>query len=109
MVVETVDLRVASIDIWDGRPLDQCSKSTQAAASTISAADAVMIFAPTYRASYPGVLKNLLDQLPVAALRSKPVGIVALGASEHHFLGVDWQLRTCSAGSGRSSRPSRSS
>src|SRR5262249_8316251 len=42
---------------------------------------------------YPGVLKNLLDITPVEALQNKPVGIVAMGGSPHHFLGVDWQLR----------------
>ena len=49
--------------------------------------------APVYRASYPGVLKNLLDQTPPEGLQNKPVGIVAMGGSPHHFLGVDWQLR----------------
>jgi NAD(P)H-dependent FMN reductase len=39
------------------------------------------------------VLKNLLDIAPVEALQAKPVGIVAMGGSPHHFLGVDWQLR----------------
>jgi FMN reductase len=53
----------------------------------------VLIAAPVYRASYPGVLKNLLDTTPVEALQSKPVGLVAMGGSAHHFLGVDWQLR----------------
>jgi FMN reductase len=40
-----------------------------------------------------GVLKNLLDQLPVAALREKPVGLVSMGASDHHFLGAERHLR----------------
>ena len=59
----------------------------------IAAAEAVLIGAPVYRASYPGVLKNLLDTTPVEALQAKPVGIVAMGGSPHHYLGVDWQLR----------------
>ena len=46
-----------------------------------------------YRASFTGALKNLLDLTPVEALRGKPVGIVAMGASPHHYLGVDWHLR----------------
>ncbi len=53
----------------------------------------MLIAAPVYRASYPGVLKNLLDIAPVAALQSKPVGIVAMGGSPHHYLAVDVQLR----------------
>lgn len=91
--LETIDLAATTIDVCDGRPLDQCSDATRSAVAKVAGADAVAIFAPTYRASYPGVLKNLLDQLPLTALRSKPVGIVAMGASDHHYLGVDSQLR----------------
>jgi len=29
----------------------------------------------------------------IGALAGKPVGIVAMGATQHHFLGVDWHLR----------------
>jgi FMN reductase len=90
---EIVDLSATAIDVCDGRPLEQCSPATQAAVATIGAADAVVLCSPTYRASYPGVLKNLLDQLPLEALRGKPVGIVAMGTSDHHYLGVDRQLR----------------
>jgi FMN reductase len=39
------------------------------------------------------VLKNLLDIAPVEALQGKPVGIVAMGGSPHHYLAVDTQLR----------------
>ena len=53
----------------------------------------VVLASPVYRASFPGVLKNLLDQLPVEALRNKPVGIVAMGGSPHHYLAVDGHLR----------------
>jgi hypothetical protein len=56
-------------------------------------AGAVLIGAPVYRASYPGILKNLLDITPVEALQNKPVGIVAMGGSPHHYLAVDTQLR----------------
>ena len=36
---------------------------------------------------------KVLDLTPIEALRAKPVGIVAMGATPHHYLGVDWQLR----------------
>ena len=39
------------------------------------------------------MLKNLLDITPVEALQNKPVGIVAMGGSPHHYLAVDTQLR----------------
>jgi FMN reductase len=77
----------------DGRALDGYGAETRRAVDRIAAADAVLIAAPVYRASFPGVLKNLLDIVPVGALQGKPVGIVAMGGSAHHYLAVDSQLR----------------
>jgi FMN reductase len=91
--VEILNLAETQIDICDGRALDTYGTTTRDAVAKIAGACAVLIAAPVYRASFPGVLKNLLDIAPVEALQAKPVGIVAMGGSPHHFLGVDWQLR----------------
>jgi FMN reductase len=90
---DILNLAGTPLDICDGRPLESYGAPTQDAIARMTAARAVLIAAPVYRASYPGVLKNLLDLAPVEALQAKPVGIVAMGGSPHHFLGVDWQLR----------------
>jgi FMN reductase len=91
--VDILNLADAPIEICDGRPLEAYGTATRDAVARIAGAGAVLIGAPVYRASYPGVLKNLLDITPVEALQNKPVGIAAMGGSPHHFLGVDWQLR----------------
>jgi FMN reductase len=91
--VDILNLAEVVVEICDGRPLDAYGEATRQAVARIAAAQAVLIAAPVYRASFPGVLKNLLDIAPVEALQQKPVGIVAMGGSPHHFLGVDWQLR----------------
>src|SRR5580658_4163467 len=91
--VDILNLAETPVEICDGRPLDKYDANTRSAVERIIGAAAVLIAAPVYRASYPGVLKNLLDIAPVEALQAKPVGIVAMGGSPHHFLGVDWQLR----------------
>jgi len=91
--IDTVDLSSTRLEICDGRGVEQYDATTQAAITTISQAAGVVIASPVYRASYPGVLKNLLDLLPVEALRDRPVGIVAMGASDHHYLAVDGHLR----------------
>ncbi len=62
-------------------------------ASRVAGADCVLLASPVYRGTFTGALKNLLDLAPIEALRAKPVGIVAMGATPHHYLGVDWQLR----------------
>jgi FMN reductase len=90
---ETINLADAGVEICDGRADDAYNDATRTAVAKLKAAKSVLLAAPVYRASYPGVLKNLLDIAPVATLQSKPVGIVAMGGSPHHYLAVDTQLR----------------
>ncbi|HUZ71887.1 MAG TPA: NADPH-dependent FMN reductase [Stellaceae bacterium] len=93
VATETVNLAATPVAICDGRKLEDYDAATRQVVATIGAAAGVIFAAPVYRASFPGVLKNLLDLLPVEALRDKPVGIVAMGGSPHHYLGVDGHLR----------------
>jgi len=93
VAVDILNLADTPIDICDGRPLDAYGAATQQAVARIAGATSVLIAAPVYRASIPGVLKNLLDITPVEALQNKPVGIVAMGGSPHHYLAIDSQLR----------------
>ena len=81
------------ISFADGRPLEAFADDSAAVVRQLAGADAVLLASPVYRGTYTGALKNLLDLAPVDALRGKPVGIVAMGATLHHYLGVDWQLR----------------
>jgi FMN reductase len=84
------DYRVA---FADGRPPAQYNDDTASLVARIQASDEVIMASPVYRGTITGALKNLLDHLPVEALAGKPVGIVAMGATTHHYLGVDWHLR----------------
>jgi FMN reductase len=93
VAVDILTLAEAPVEICDGRALEAYGEATRRAVARIAAAHAVLIGAPVYRASFPGVLKNLLDIVPVEALQNKPVGIVAMGGSPHHYLAVDSQLR----------------
>jgi FMN reductase len=81
------------ISFADGRPLDRFADDTARAVSSLDDADAVLLASPVYRGSFTGALKNFLDLTPLETLRGKPVGIVAMGATPHHYLGVDWHLR----------------
>ncbi len=93
ILVEVLNLADAQIETCDGRPLAAYGDATRRAVAQIASAAAVLIGAPVYRASFPGVLKNLLDVVPAEALQGKPVGIIAMGGSAHHYLAVDTQLR----------------
>jgi FMN reductase len=90
---QLINLADRKISFADGRAPDQYGDDTAATVKSVIDADAVIIASPVYRASITGALKNLLDQLPVEALMGKPVGIVAMGATMHHYLGADWHLR----------------
>lgn len=90
---ELIDLGVARIAPADGRPPEQLGDDTAATLAAIAAADAVLLATPVYRGSMTGTLKNLIDHIPTEALRGKPVAILAMGASDHHYVGAERHLR----------------
>ena len=63
----------------------------------------IILASPVYRGSFTAALKNLLDHLPIEPLAAKPVGIVAMGATSHHYLGMDGTCVTSSRDWGRCS------
>jgi len=100
--VETDLLHLADYDLVtaDGRQLDQYEGDTAEALERIVEADAYIVGTPVYRGSYSGVLKNLLDMVPrgmwqadVAPFEDAAVGLVATGATDHHYLAIDQELR----------------
>lgn len=90
---ELIDLADVRIAIADGRPPEDLDDDTASVVAAIDGADAVVLATPIYRGSLTGALKNLLDHVPVPALRDTPVAIVSMGGSDHHFLGADRHLR----------------
>jgi FMN reductase len=86
---ELLDLAEVRIVPADGRPPDALGDDTERVVAAIDVAGAVVLATPVYRGSLSGTLKNLLDHVPVAALQGKPVGIAAMGAIDHHFLGAE--------------------
>ncbi len=88
-----LDLGTLTLGFADGTPTEDLSDDTPALVEQVRAADAVILASPVYRASLTGALKNALDLLPVDALQGKPVGVLAMGGSHHHYLGVATHLR----------------
>ncbi len=93
LAVRTLDLGTLRIAPADGRQLGELGDDTAATVEAIASADAVVLATPVYRGSLTGVLKNLLDHVPVEALRGTPTGIAAMGGSLHHHLGAERHLR----------------
>jgi FMN reductase len=91
--ITRIDLGEVEIGFADGTPLDRIEDDPAGVVGAIASADAVLLATPVYRGSFTGSLKNLIDLTPVEALQGKPVLIVAMGASDHHSLGVERHLR----------------
>ena len=81
------------ISFADGRPLSEYDDDTQAVVEQVIAADMYLIATPVFRASFTGALKNLLDHIPVEGLQGKACGLIGMGATDHHYLSIDAQLR----------------
>jgi FMN reductase len=87
---DLLDLAEVLLPFADGRASGGDLASVLA---RFEAAEAVLFATPVYRGSLTGSLKNLLDLLPVEALERKPVAVLAMGATPHHFLGAERHLR----------------
>ena len=81
------------ISFADGRPLSDYPDGTEAVVQRVVAADMYLIATPIFRASFTASLKNLLDLVPVEGLMGKVCGLIAMGATDHHYLAIDGQLR----------------
>lgn len=90
---DLLDLGTLRLGFADGTPPAEAGDDSAGAIAAIEAARALIVATPVYRGSLTGSLKNLLDLTPVPALQGKVVGLVAMGASDHHFLGAERHLR----------------
>jgi FMN reductase len=100
-----LDLGALTVGYADGRPIDQLTDDSAALVKGMCDAGAVILATPVYRGTLTGALKNALDLLPIEALQGKPVGIVAMGATLHHYLGAESHLRDILAWFGAISLP----
>lgn len=91
--VELLDLAVLRVGLAGAPPPHEVDDDTPAVLEALADADAVVLATPVYRGSLTGALKNVLDLTPVEVLAGKPVALVAMGATPHHYLGADRHLR----------------
>lgn len=71
----------------------QLDDQAQGIIEAITSADLLVIGTPTFKGSYPGMFKHLIDLIDPLALRGKPVILAATGGGERHALTVEHQLR----------------
>lgn len=73
---------------------DDLNPVAQQALQRIEQADFLIVGAPVFRGSIPGLFKHLFDLIDMDALTGKPVLLAATGGSARHGLVIDHQLRT---------------
>lgn len=69
------------------------SEPVRTALDRLAAADVLVVATPTYKASFTGLLKAVLDQAPAGWLRGTPVLPLQVAASDRHALAVELHLR----------------
>ncbi|EWM12681.1 NADPH-dependent FMN reductase [Kutzneria sp. 744] len=67
--------------------------AVKAALEALAATNVLVVASPTYKASYTGLLKAVLDQLPGGALKGVVAVPLQVAASDKHALSVDLHLR----------------
>lgn len=92
-IADTLHLGDHRISFADGRPLSGYGDDTQAVVERVIAADMYLIATPVFRDPFTGALKNLLDHVPVEGMQGKACGLIGMGATDHHYLSIDAQLR----------------
>jgi len=96
-----VSLQTQFIDLVDLIPSlgtalskDDLNPIALQALQRIEQADFLIVGAPVFRGSVPGLFKHLFDLIDMDALTGKPVLLAATGGSARHGLVIDHQLRT---------------
>jgi MsuE subfamily FMN reductase len=89
---EVINIRDLDMQFCDGRE-EAYEGDTGRLVDKIVRADGLIIGTPMYRGSYTGLLKNVLDVIPNDAIIGKPVGWIATGGTDHHFLAIEHELK----------------
>lgn len=93
ITTELLHLGDHQISFADGRPPEAYGDDTEKVFEQVTSADMYIIATPIFRASFTGALKNLLDHIPVEGMMGKACGLIGMGATDHHYLTIDTQLR----------------
>lgn len=72
---------------------DDLDKRAKEIIADIVSANVLVVGAPTFKGSYPGLFKHLIDLIDPHDLRAKPIVITATGGGDRHALMVEHQLR----------------
>lgn len=90
---EVLNISQFNIQFCDARDPGTYDSDAKLIIDKIIDADAYIVGTPMYRGTYTGILKNVFDLIPNDAMHGKPVGLVATGGSDHHYLALEHELK----------------
>jgi MsuE subfamily FMN reductase len=91
--IEVLNISYFDVQFCDARDPANYEGDARILIDKISDADAYVIGTPMYRGTYTGILKNLFDLIPNESMIGKPVGLIATGGSDHHYLALEHELK----------------
>ncbi len=91
--IEVINISQLNVQFCDARDPADYEGDARFIIDKIIASDAYIIGTPMYRGTYTGILKNLFDLIPNDAMVGKPVGLIATGGSDHHYLALEHELK----------------
>lgn len=91
--IRLFDLQDAGPSLGTAQRPDDLDATARRLIAEIVSADLLVIGSPTYKGSYPGLFKHLVDLIDPQALRGVPVVLTATGGGDRHALMVEHQLR----------------
>lgn len=90
---EVINVSDLNVQFCDARNPSDYEGDSKLIIDKIIEADALVFGSPMYRGTYTGILKNVFDLIPNEAMIGKPVGLVATGGSDHHYLALEHELK----------------
>ncbi len=91
--IEVISLRELAHEITDATLTGFAPPRLQTVIDKVTAADALVVVTPIFKASYPGLFKSFFDVLDADVLTGKPVALAATGGTARHSLAVDFAMR----------------
>jgi FMN reductase len=89
---EVIDLSEKQLKFGSRKP--KFRDDTAEVLARLRDADALVFATPAYQGGLGDPLTTLLYNLPLEAVASKPVGIMAVGGTPDDFYAADWHLRS---------------
>lgn len=87
------DLTDIGPSLGSARRHDDLDATARQVVHNVVSADVLIVGTPTYKGSYTGLFKHLIDLIDPLALQGKPVVLTATGGGDRHALIVEHQLR----------------